>query len=83
MCIRFVRVSIANKLFFILFYTPILAMLLPGPDLHCAVPLALWEFSNIFLRNTGEDEKKSYHLSARPLALCHMVNPSLVITLCS
>ena len=44
-------------------------------------PPALWEFRNIFLPNTGEDQKKSCHLSAVPLALCHMVNPSLVITL--
>ena len=40
------------------------------------------EFCNIFLPNTGEDQKKSY-LSAEPLALCHMLNPSLVIALFS
>ena len=43
-------------------------MLLPGPDLHRVGPLALWNFRNIFLPNTGEDQKKSYRLSAGPLA---------------
>ena len=56
-------------------------MLLPGPDLHCAVAPAVWEFCNIFLPNTGEDQKNSYHLSARPFALSHVLNPFLVITL--
>ena len=42
--------------------------------------LALWNFRNIFLPNTGEDKKK-YYLSAGPLTLCHMLNPSLVIAL--
>ena len=37
-------------------------------------------FCNIFVPNTGEDQKKSY-LSAGPLALCHVLNPSLVIAL--
>ena len=55
-------------------------MLFPGPDLHCVGLLALCDFRNIFLPNTGEDQKKSY-LSAEPLALCHMLNLSLVITL--
>ena len=39
-----------------------------------------WDFCNIFLPNTDEDQKKSY-MSAEPLALCHMLNPSLVIAL--
>ena len=42
--------------------------------------LALWDFRNIFLPNTGEDQKKSY-LSAGPPALCHLLNSSLVIAL--
>ena len=33
-------------------------MLLPGPDLHRVGPLALWDFCNILLPNTGEDQKK-------------------------
>ena len=55
-------------------------MLLPGPDLHCVGALALRDFRNIFLPNTGEDQKKSY-MSAGSLLLCHMLNPSLVIAL--
>ena len=43
-------------------------------------PLALWGFSNIFLLNVDKDQK-SHHLSAEPLALCHMANPALVIAL--
>ena len=42
--------------------------------------LALWDFRNIFLPNAGEDQKKSY-MSPGPMALCHMLNPSLVIAL--
>ena len=34
-------------------------MLLPGPDLHLVGPLLLWDFCNIFLPNTGEDQKKA------------------------
>ena len=47
-------------------------MLLSGPDLHRLGPLALWNFRNIVLPNTGEDQKKSYRLSAEPLALFQM-----------
>ena len=54
-------------------------MLLPGPDLHRVGPLAIWDFRNIFLPNTGEDQEKSHHLSAGPLALCHMLNPSWLL----
>ena len=39
------------------------------------------EILQIFLPNIGEDQKKSYLLRARPLALCHMVNLPLVIAL--
>ena len=56
-------------------------MLLPGPDSHLVEPMALWDFCNIFLPNTGEDQKKFY-LSAGPLALRHMLNPSLVNGYC-
>ena len=38
-------------------------------------------FPNIFLPNVGEDQKKSYHLSAGSLALSHIVNPALVVAL--
>ena len=33
-------------------------MLLPGPDLHRVGPLAPRDFRNIFLPNTGEDQKQ-------------------------
>ena len=33
---------------------------------------------NIFLPNVGEDQKKSYHLNAGPLAQYDVVNPALV-----
>ena len=42
--------------------------------------LALWDFRNIFLPNTGKDQKKFYDLSAA-LALSHMLNPALVTAL--
>ena len=42
-------------------------------------PWHFGEYGNIFLPNTGEDQKKPYHLSAGPLlALCHMGNLALV-----
>ena len=46
-----------------------------------AEPLAFWDFRNIFLPNIDEDHKKSYHLSAGPLAMCHLLNPAMVIAL--
>ena len=52
-------------------------MLLPGPDLNRVGPLTLWDFCNIFLPNTGEDQKKCYQ-SAGLLALRQMLNPSRV-----
>ena len=44
-------------------------------------PLAHWDFRNIFLPNTGMTKKISYDLSAGLLALCHLLNPALVIAL--
>ena len=32
---------------------------IPGPDLYCAGPLALWDYRNIFLPNIVEDQKKA------------------------
>ena len=52
-------------------------MFLPGPDLHLVGLQALWDFCSIFLPNPGEDQQKSY-MSAGSLALCHMLNPSLL-----
>ena len=31
---------------------------IPGPDLHCVLPLVLKGFCNLFLPNIGEDQKK-------------------------
>ena len=39
------------------------------PYLHCSEPRHFRDFREIFLPNVGEGQKKSYHLSARPLAL--------------
>ena len=54
---------------------------IPGPDLYCAGPLVLGDYRNIFPPNIGEDQKKSYHMSAGLLALAHVVNPALVIAI--
>ena len=45
-------------------------MLLPGPDLlYIARGSCLFvDFSNMFLPNIGDDQKKLHHLSAGPLA---------------
>ena len=57
-------------------------MLLPGLDLYCAGPLALWRFLQLFQSNIGEYQKMSHQLSAEPLALRHiMINLALVIAL--
>ena len=39
-----------------------------GPDLNHAGSLALWGFFKIFLPSIGEDQRKSYDLSAGPIA---------------
>ena len=50
---------------------------IPGPDLHCAGPLALWGFSQHLKRRP-----KKVLLSERgALALCHIANTALVIAL--
>ena len=57
----------------------LLTKLLTGPDLHCVEPLALWRFlQNLLAKHWQRPEKKSYHLRAGPLVLCHMVHPLLV-----
>ena len=54
---------------------------IPGPDLHCAGPLVLGDYRNIFQPNIDEYQEKVLHLSAGPLALCLVGNPALVIAL--
>ena len=39
-----------------------------GPDLHRVGPWHFGDFCEIFLPNIGEDQRKSYDLSAGPLA---------------
>ena len=55
-------------------------MLLPGPDLHSEGP---WHFGIFapFFRQIQVKTKKNSNLIAGPLALHHMLNPSLVIAL--
>ena len=57
-------------------------MLLPGPDLHRVLPLALWDFCNIFLSNTGENQKKVLPFERGLQALSHYVKsvPDYCIT---
>ena len=56
-------------------------MLLPGRIYIAPGPWQFGDFRNIFLPSIGEDQKKSYDLSAGPLAgtaPCITVNPALV-----
>ena len=46
-------------------------------------PWYFGDFCNIFLPNTGEDQEKVLPSERGPLALCHMVNPAVVIALLS
>ena len=46
----------------------LLTMLLPGRIYIALSPWHFGDFRNIFLPNIGEDHKKSYDLSAGPLA---------------
>ena len=54
-CVFVLYVFVLRINCFLLYSMRLLTMLLPGPDLDCAGPGALWEFRNIFLPNTGED----------------------------
>ena len=53
----------------------------PGRIYITRGPWHFADFRDIFLLDIGEDQKKSHHLSAGPLALYYMVNPALVIAL--
>ena len=46
--------------------------IIPGPDLHCARPLALSGFLQHLPAKFSKDQKKSYHLCAGPwrCAIC-------------
>ena len=57
-------------------------MLLPGLDLY--IELGPWHFEIFAIFSSQirvKTNNKPYHLSAGSLALCYMLNPSLVITL--
>ena len=56
MCVRFVCVCIANKLFSTLFYTPT-NHVIARAGFILRRPPALWEFCNIFLPNADETKK--------------------------
>ena len=56
-------------------------MLLPSRIYLAQEPWYFGDNRNIFLPNIGEDQKKSYILSAGPLAVYRLVNPALVIAL--
>ena len=57
LCVFVLYVFVLRINYFLFYSMRLLTMLLPGPDLHCAGPPALWKFRNIFLPNTGEDQK--------------------------
>ena len=38
-------------------------------------------FQHLPAKYSVDEDHKSYHLSAEPLALCHMANPALAIAL--
>ena len=52
-------------------------MLFAGRVYIARGPQPIEDFCNIFLLSIGKDQKKSYHLRAGPLALCHVVSLSL------
>ena len=58
----------------------LLTMLLPGRICIALGPWHFGDFRNIFLPNIGENQKKSYELSAGPQKVMRhiMVNPALV-----
>ena len=54
---------------------------IPGPDLHCAGPLALTEFLQHLPGKYKRRPKKVLPSEGRALALSHMKNTALVIAL--
>ena len=63
----------------------LLTMLLPGRIYIALGPWHFKDFCNIFLPNIGEDQKKSYDLSAGPQLILHhiIVNVALINALLS
>ena len=58
-------------------------MLFPGRIYIARGPWYFGDFRSIFLPNIGEDLEKFVPSERGDLALCHMVNPALVIALLS
>ena len=57
-------------------------MLLPGRIYIALGPWHFGDFRKIFLpNNIGEDEKKVSPFEREALALCHRINPALVVAL--
>ena len=58
----------------------LLTLLLPDRIYIALSPWHFGDFRNIFLPNIGEDQKKSYDLSARPQLVLRniVVNPALI-----
>ena len=56
-------------------------MITPTNHILARGPWHFENFRNIFLPNIGEKTKKVLPAERGPLALCHMVNPTLVIAL--
>ena len=55
---------------------------IPGPDLYCAKPLALKGFSqHLPAKYTVGRDQKILPSEREALALCHLVNPALVVAL--
>ena len=61
----------------------ILTMLFPGRIYIALGPWHFGDFRNIFLPDIGEDQIKVLPFERGAQALCHMVNSTLVIALCS
>ena len=59
----------------------LLTMLFPGRIYFLREPWHYGDFCNIFLPNIGEDQNEVLPSKRGALALCHMVNPDLVIAL--
>ena len=56
-------------------------MLFQGRNYIARGPWHFGDFRNIFLSNIGQDQETDLPSESGVMALCHMVNPALVIAL--
>ena len=63
------------------YWSRLLTMLFPGRIYIAQGPGYFRDFCNIFLPNIVEDQEKVLRSERGAMALCHMVNPALVIAL--